>query len=402
MQAAKRDLAAAGDAFLTPRSSIASPVRQQQRRHSLEAASAAEAAYEAYFTPLQQLSPPRASHLPVQQCRVSSDRQRSAVRRQLLMDSCHQRHTAATAAVDAADPWLLHTLHSGSPLAATSTASAFYQPAQREHSAELAAAEARADALEQKLSSAGSFSAELLLPQASRSVPAGRAPSSQSRRESIAGWPATAAAGDEGLLHRLQALATEAADVSRPADGRDSPPRSSSSRSSQQQQQQQHGRPRGCRSRLSTTSCELPPWSLKPGAAAGSTSPAVAGGDGPNTSGSNEAASRQRPGSPLAAMQQAVQQMGAVARRVRAATQNPVGERPTATAAGSCALTLPGSHCGARRDGCAATWPDAPTEARTALLHARMDMAAAAQALAARSAESERLASPYGPPMLGC
>lgn len=61
-EAAKQHLTAAGDAYLTPRSSFASSVERQRRRHT---AGAAPAASEAYYTPRQQLSP--AQHSPVQQ-----------------------------------------------------------------------------------------------------------------------------------------------------------------------------------------------------------------------------------------------------------------------------------------------------------------------------------------------
>jgi hypothetical protein len=403
-QTAKRDLAAAGDALLTPRSSVASPTWRQQRRHSLEAASAGHAASEAYFTPWQQPLPQQAHTLPVQGPHSSNGERRSAVQRQLLMDSCRQGDGAAAAVDPAAGPWPLQAMHSGSPPAAASRASAFYAPAQRVHSAELAAAEARADALEQKLSCAGSFIAQLLQPRGSGSVDAGRAADSQRRRHrhSNAAWPASAAADDDGLLHRLHALAAEAADVSRPAVDGAAPSRSGSISSRPSLQQHQLGKQHGRRSRLGTASRELPPWTLEPGAAAGSALPAAPGADDPDTCVGSGAHQQQRPGSPLAAMQEAVQQMGAVARRVRAAVQNPAGVRPTAAAAGGRAPALPGGPCSAGRDVRAATGLDGPGAVRTALVHARMDMAAAAHALAARGAEAQRLPSPFSPPLLGC
>ena len=405
VQMAKRDLAAAGDAFLTPRSSVASPTWRQQRRQSLEAAFAGEAASEAHFTPSQQPLPQQARTLLMQDPRSSNGKRRSAVQRQLLMDSYRQSDGAAAAVNPAAGPWPLQAMHSGSPPAAASRASAFYAPAQRVHSAELAAAEARADALEQKLSCAGGFIAQLLQPQGSGSVDAGRAADSQRRRHrhSNAEWPATAAADDTGLLHRLHALAAEAADASRPADAGAGPSRSSSIRSrASPQQQQQHGRQHGRRSRLGTVSRELPPWTLEPGAADGCASIAAPGAGDPDTCVGSGAHQQQRPSSPLAAMQEAVQQMGAVTRRVRAAVQNPASVRPTAVAAGGRAPALPGGPCSAGRDGCAAAGLDGPAAARTALVHARMDMATATHALATRSAESQRLLSPFSPPLLGC
>lgn len=404
MQTAKRDLASAGDAFLTPRSSVASPTWRQQRRHSLEAASATEAPSEAYFTPSQQPLPQQARTLPMQDPRSSNGKRRSAVQRQLLMDSYCQSDGAAAAANPAAGPWPLQAMHSGSPPAAASRASAFYAPAQRVHSAELAAAEARADALEQKLSCAGSFIAQLLQPQGSGSVDAGCAADSQRRRHrhSNAEWPASAAADDDGLLHRLHALAAEAADFSRPADDGAAPSRSGSIGSRPSLQQHQLGRQHGRRSRLGTMSYELPSWAVEPNAAAGSALPAAPGADDPDTCFSSGAHQQQRPGSPLAAMQEAVQQMGAVARRVRAAVHTPAGVCPTEAATRGRASALPGGPCSAGRDGRAATGLDGPAAARTALVHARMDMAAATHALATRSAESQRLLSPFSPPLLGC
>lgn len=373
-EAAKRDLAAAGDLHLTPRSSMVSPEQRQRRRHTVGTPAAAS---EAYYTPAQQLSP--AAHGPLPPPQGSAGRQRSPVQRQLVMDGAVAGGSAAAAA------WWQSP--SGSPPAAPYPSPAFREFPEavfRVASGELAAAEARAAALERQPSSAGSFIAQLLSPEGGGNAADRVSPQLPQAARAAAESQIAAVAHANSLLQRLQSLASEAADASRLSCGEVPLAHGSSSGAGQTPQ------PSRCRrSRLSTASREPPTWALGDGSAdaASCNLPQALRLIANSGDACLSSLGRRppRPDSPLAAMQDAVAQMSATARRVRASTALPADGQ----------LSPAGS-------GCSPTGLDGSAAARVTLKRAKMDMLSAARALAARSSEAQRLLSPVQPPLLSC
>jgi len=258
------------------------------------------------------------------------------------------------------------------------------QAALRQEHAERSAAEERAVELEQRLRAADGVILRLLSePHAAgdggsagevAAKLSGRLrgtlkPDSLKAAATIASGGAIAA---DGLLLRLQELAAQAADASRPSGGGGGRRCSSGGRPLADGGVRPHGR----RHRLSSISQERPDWLGADTADAAVVSSAAA---------ATAVSLRRRPPSdsgPLAKMHAAVAQLDAAAARLDA--RSAAGSH-----AGLPAASVPVSLAGGAEDELLAA-----AATRVALKRARMDMVAAVRTLACRQAETMRLLSP--------
>lgn len=325
-EAAKRHLTMAGDVYLTPRSTFASPADRLQRRHTVGPALAAS---EAHYTPRQQLSP--AQHSPVQQSSPPP-------------------------------------LQQGSQSAAGTAKRR--SPAQRR--------------LDMDDGSCGGSSSQRL--------PRYGASAALAFEEAMLRSPPPAVT-DPGLLQRLQALAAEAAEACSPPEGvaaSGSTGGGSGRFGGREAAFGQAGASR--RHRLSSVSQELPSWLADAEAVVGMRHAAghhAAGIEGGSSSGGGDGDAclsslgrqQQRPSSPLTQMQEAVLQLSAAAKCVRA-------------------NTMPLSPAGSAGSSASATGQASSAAARVALKRARIDMLSAVRSLEFRSCEAQQLLSPSKLPLL--